>query len=161
MAALLLAALLAIPTSNLALAQTPPSGEIVLVNADRDLVERKKGGEFVARPVFDRRVADLYYAIRDADTGDWISGHVPGPGRREAAQRTAGSTRGSTRPSTSSPTSTPTSAYLLVMLVTVAEDGRRGDFYAVVPIYEPGRIWDKILAALNPATVGERPSPDG
>ena len=40
-------------------------------------------------------------------------------------------------------------AYLLVMLAE-AEDGKRGDFYAVVPIYQPGRIWDKILAALNP-----------
>ena len=40
-------------------------------------------------------------------------------------------------------------AYLLVMLAT-AEDGLRGDFYAVVPIYQPGRIWDKILSALNP-----------
>ena len=36
-------------------------------------MERKKGGEFVARPVFDRKVVDLFYAVRDADTGDWIS----------------------------------------------------------------------------------------
>ncbi len=68
-AALLLAALVAIP----ALAQVPPSGELVLVNADRDFVERKKGGEFVARPVFDRKIVNLFYAVRDADTGDWIS----------------------------------------------------------------------------------------
>ena len=54
-AALLLAALLAIPASNVALAQAPPGNEIVLVNADREFVERKGGGEFVARPVFDRR----------------------------------------------------------------------------------------------------------
>ena len=71
--ALLLAALVAIPASNLALAQAPPGNEITLVNADRDFVERKKGGEFVARPLFDREIADLFYAIRDADTGDWIS----------------------------------------------------------------------------------------
>ena len=69
-AALLLAALLAIPASNIALAQAPPGNEIVLVNADRDFVERKKGGEFVARPVFDRKIVDLFYAVRDADTGD-------------------------------------------------------------------------------------------
>ena len=48
-AALLLAALVAIPASNIALAQTPPD-ELTLVNADRDFVERKGGGEFVARP---------------------------------------------------------------------------------------------------------------
>ena len=31
------------------------------------------------------------------------------------------------------------------------EDGLRGDFYAVIPIHQPGRIWDKILSALSPA----------
>ena len=56
-------------------------------------------------------------------------------------------------------------AYLLVMLAE-AEDGRRGDFYAVIPIHQPGRIWDKILSALSPARwaqslrrVGHRGSP--
>ena len=51
--ALLLAALVAIPSSGIPLAQTPPSGELTLVNADREFVERKGGGEFVARPLFD------------------------------------------------------------------------------------------------------------
>ena len=72
-AALLLAALLAIPASNIAQAQAPPGNELTLVNADREFVERKGGGEFVARPVFDREIASLFYAVRDADTGDWIS----------------------------------------------------------------------------------------
>ena len=72
-AALLLAALVAIPASNLALAQSPPGNELVLVNEDGRVVERKKGGDFVARPLFDREIATLYYAVRDADTGDWIS----------------------------------------------------------------------------------------
>ena len=49
-AALLLAALLAIPASNIAQAQAPPGNELTLVNADREFVERKGGGEFVARP---------------------------------------------------------------------------------------------------------------
>ena len=71
--ALLLAALVAVPSSGTAQAQAPPGDELTLVNADRDFVERKKGGEFVARPVFDRKITDLFYAIRDADTGDWIS----------------------------------------------------------------------------------------
>ena len=31
------------------------------------------------------------------------------------------------------------------------EAGPRGDFYAVIPIHQPGRIWDKILSALSPA----------
>ena len=69
-AALLLAALLAVPSSGIVMAQGPG---IVLVNAEREFVERKKEGEFVARPVFDRKIETLYYAVRDADTGDWIS----------------------------------------------------------------------------------------
>ena len=144
-AALLLAALLAIPASNLALAQTPPSNEVVLVNADREFVERKGGGEFVARPVFDREIANLYYAVRDADTGDWIS----------AMYRVSGGEKkrsdGWEYPDLDEhPELDQDRAYLLVMLAE-AEDGRRGDFYAVVPIHQPGRIWDKILSALSPA----------
>ena len=45
---------------------------LTLVNADRDLVERKKDGRFIARPVFSRELDALYYAIRDADNGDWV-----------------------------------------------------------------------------------------
>ena len=71
--ALVLAAIVAIPSSGIVQVQAPPGDEITLVNVDRDFVERKGGGEFVARPVFDRQIVDLFYAVRDADTGDWIS----------------------------------------------------------------------------------------
>ena len=71
--ALVLAALLAVPSSGIAQAQEPFGGGIVLVNAGRDFVERKGGGEFVARPVFDRQIETLCYAVRDADIGDWVS----------------------------------------------------------------------------------------
>ena len=106
-AALLLAALLAIPASNIAQAQAPPGNELTLVNADRDFVERKGGGEFVARPIFDREIADLFYAVRDADTGDWISAmyRVKGGEKKRA---TAGSTPGSTPTWTNTPSSTAT-----------------------------------------------------
>ncbi len=145
--ALLLAALLAIPASNIALAQTPPD-ELTLVNADREFVERKKGGEFVARPVFDREIANLHYAVRDADTGDWISAMYRVSGGEK--KRGDGWEYSWEYPDLDEhPDLDRDRAYLLVMLA-VAEDGRRGDFYAVVPIYEPGRIWDKILSALNP-----------
>ena len=148
-AALLLAALAAIPSSGVALAQAPPGDGIDLINADRDFVERKKGGEFVARPVFDREIANLYYAVRDADTGDWISTmyRVRGGEKR----RSDGWEYSWEYPKLDEqPDLDPDRAYLLVMLAE-AKDGRRGDFYAVVPVHEPGRIWDKILAALNPA----------
>ena len=147
-AALLLAALVTIPSSGIALAQGTGDG-IVLVNADREFVERKKGGEFVARPVFDRRIASLYYAVRDADTGDWISTMYQVRGGEK--RRSDGWEYSWEYPKLDEqPDLDPDRAYLLVMLAE-AEDGRRGDFYAVVPVYEPGRIWDKILAALNPA----------
>ena len=147
-AALLLAALVAVPASNVALAQAPPD-QIVLVNADRDFVERKKKGEFVARPVFDREIASLFYAVRDADTGDWISAMYRVRGGEK--KRSDGWEYSFEHPALDEqPDLDPDRAYLLVMLAE-AEDGRRGDFYAVVPIHEPGRIWDKILSALNPA----------
>ena len=148
-AALLLAALVAIPSGSIALAQAPPAGGIVLVNADRDIVERKKGGEFVARPVFDREIANLFYAVRDADTGDWLSAMYRVKGGEK--KRNAGWEYSWEYPDLDEhPDLDKDRAYLLVMLAE-AEDGRRGDFYAVVPIHQPGRIWDKILSALSPA----------
>ena len=146
-AALLLAALVTIPASNTALAQSPP-GEIVLVNADREFVERKGGGEFVARPVFDREIAHLFYAVRDADTGDWISAMYRVKGGEK--ERSDGWEYSWEYPDLDEhPELDRDRAYLLVMLAQ-SEDGLRGDFYAVIPIHQPGRIWDKILSALNP-----------
>ena len=147
--ALLLAALLAIPSSGVALAQNPPGDEITLVNADRDFVERKKKGEFVARPVFDRKIADLLYAVRDADTGDWISAMYRVRGGEK--KRSDGWEYSWEYPKLDEqPKLDPDRAYLLVMLAT-AEDGKRSAFYSVIPIHQSGKIWDKILAALNPA----------
>ena len=151
-AALLLAALLAIPASNIAQAQAPPGNELTLVNADRDFVERKKGGEFVARPIFDREIADLFYAVRDADTGDWISAMYRvkgGEKKRSDGWEYSWEYSWEYPDLDEHPDLDPDRAYLLVMLA-VAEDGRRGDFYAVIPFHEPGRIWDKILSALDP-----------
>ena len=146
--ALLLAALSVIPTSGIALAQTPPD-ELTLVNADREFVERKKGGEFVARPVFDHKIAELFYGVRDADTGDWITAMYSVKGGEK--KRSDGWEYSWEYPALDEqPDLDPDRAYLLVMLAT-AEDGNSGDFYAVIPFHEPVRIWDKILSALNPA----------
>ena len=147
--ALLLAALLTIPSSGIVLAQTPPGDEITLVNAGRDFVERKGGGEFVARPVFDRQITALHYAVRDADTGDWISAMYRVSGGEK--ERSDGWEYSWEYPALDEqPDLDRDRAYLLVMLAQ-SEDGLRGDFYSVVPIHQPGRIWDKILSALNPA----------
>ena len=140
--ALVLATLLAVPSSGVVLAQEPFGGGIVLVNADREFVERKSGGEVVARPVFDRKIVDLFFAVRDADTGDWISAMYRVKGGEK--KRSNG-----WEYSWEHPDLDRDRAYLLVMLA-LAEGGEQGDFYAVVPFHQPGRIWDKILAALNP-----------
>ena len=127
----------------------PLQRDNVLVNTDREFVERKGGGEFVARPVFDREIANLFYAVRDADTGDWISAMYRVKGGEK--KRSDGWEYSWEYPDLDEhPELDRDRAYLLVMLAE-AEDGRRGDFYAVVPIHQPGRIWDKILSALSPA----------
>ena len=147
--ALLLAALLAIPSSGGVRAQTTPGDEITLVNADREFVERKGGGEFVARPVFDRKIVVLHYAVRDADTGDWISAVYRVSGGEK--ERSDGWEYSWEYPALDEqPDLDPDRTHLLVMLVE-SEDGKRGDFYAVVPIHEPSNIWDRILSALTPA----------
>ena len=146
--ALILSALVAIPSSGVAHAQEPIGDRIVLVNADREFVERKKGGEFVSRPVFDRKIAVLHYAVRDADTGDWVTAMYQVRGGEK--ERSDGWEYSWEYPALDEqPDLDPDRAYLLVMLVQ-SEDGTRGDFYAVIPIHQPGRIWDKILAALDP-----------
>ena len=146
--ALLLAALLAIPASNTVLAQAPPGDELTLVNADREFVERKGKGQFVPRPIFDRKIESLFYAVRDADTGDWITAMYSIKGGEK--ERSDGWEYSWEYPALDEQLDLDRDkAYLLVMLA-VAEDGTRGEFYAVIPIHQPGRIWDKILSALNP-----------
>ena len=147
--ALLLAALLAIPASGIARAQTPPSGELTLVNADREFVERKGDGQFVARPIFDRKIVNLFYGVRDADTGDWITAVYSVRGG-EKRQSNGWEYSWEYPALDEQPDLDKDRAYLLVILAA-AEDGKRGEFYTVVPIHQPGRIWDKILSALNPA----------
>ena len=147
-APLLLAILAAIPLSGMAAPQAPPGGEPVLVNADREYVERKKEGEFIARPVYDRQIDALYYAIRDADTGDWLTPlyRVLG-GEKKLSDGWEYSWE---YPALAEhPTLDPERAYLLVMVAGMA-DGHTKAFHAVIPIHEPSRIWDRILSALSP-----------
>ena len=147
--ALFLALLLAIPSSSVVLAQGSPADEITLVNAGREFVERKGNGQFVARPVFDRQIQNLHYGVRDADTGDWISAMYRVTGGEK--KRSDGWEYSWEYPALDEqPDLDRDKAYLLVMLAQT-QDGLRGDFYAVIPIHQPGRIWDKILAALSPA----------
>ena len=147
-AALLLAALLTVPSSGKAYAQSPSGDGIVLVNADRDFVERKKRGEFVARPVFDRKIETLYYAVRDADTGDWLTTmyHV----KARAKRLREGWEYSWEYPALDEqPDLDPEKPYLLVILASGG--GKSGAFHAVIPVHQPGGLWDRMLGALDPS----------
>ena len=123
---------------------------LTLVNEDRDLVERKKDGRFIARPVFSRELDALYYAIRDADNGDWLTlmYRVQG-GEKKLSDGWEYSWE---YPALSEqPDLDPGKAYLLVIGVPADAQGGPYVFHALVPVYQPSGIFDRILAALNPA----------
>ena len=148
LAATLLIALSAFQPGGSVLAQTPPDGGIVLVNAEREPVERGKGGEFVARPVFDRQIETLYYGVRDADSGDWLSAMYRVSGGEKRLSH--GWEYTFEYPALEEhPELDPERAYLLVMLAA-ARSGERGDFYAVIPVHRPTGLWDRVLGALDP-----------
>ena len=134
--ALLLAALVAIPSSGTALAQSPPGNELTLVKRRPGLRGAQEGAaSFVARPHL--RPGDRRPLLRRPGRRHrrLDKRHVQGQGRREEAKRTAGNTRGSTPTltSTPTPTSTATGRTCLVMLAVRRGRQARGEFYAVVP----------------------------
>ena len=148
-AALLLAAIVAIPASGLALAQTPPADDISLVNRDRQMVERKKHGDFVARPVFSRQVSVLYYAVRHPDTGDWLTNtyQVRGGEKRlaEGWEYTFEYPALDEQPELH-----PEKTFLLMLAVPRQGGGERHVFYALIPVHQPRGLWDRVLGALDP-----------
>ena len=151
-AALLLAALAAVPSSGAALAQEPPEG-IVLVNADdEDLIERKDDGRFIARPVFDRRLAAVYFGVRDGDTGEWVASMYRLRGGEK--QRRDGVEYSLEYPFEDGQTQLdPEQPYLLVILAkSWAEE--TAHFYAVIHPHQPGGLWNKVLRALDPPRWG-------
>ncbi len=154
-AALLLAALAAIPSSGTALAQEPPIGDgIVFVNEnDEDLVERKDDGRFIARPVFDRAVPLLYYGVRDGDTGEWLSAvfrvRDGGKDRRDGREYSFEYPFEDSQPELD-----PERPYLLVMLAGELAESPQ-PFYAVIPPHQPGGLWNRVLGALEPERWGK------
>ena len=150
-AALLLAAIVAIPASGAALAQSPPpdSDNITLVNRDRQMVERKKEGDFVARPIFSRQTDVLFYAIRHPDTGAWITNtyRVQGGGK----QLSEGWEYTFEYPALDEqPELHPEQAYLLVLAVPRIDGGDHHVFHALIPVHQPKGLWDRVLGALDP-----------
>ena len=150
--ALLLAAIVAVPTSGAALAQSPPpkdQGDLQLVNRDRQLVERKKDGDFVARPVFSHQVGVLHYSIRHPDTGEWLTNtyRVRG-GEKKLAE---GWEYTFEYPALAEhPDLHPEQAFLLVLAVPRQGGGGHHVFHALIPVHQPKGLWDKVLGALDP-----------
>ena len=150
-AALLLAALTAVPMSGTALAQSPPpdTNNITLVNHDRQMVERKKEGDFVARPVFSRPTDVLFYSIRHPDTGEWITSTYRVQGGEK--KLSDGWEYTFEYPALDDqPELHPEQAFLLVLAVPRTGGGDHHVFHALIPVHQPKGLWDKVLGALDP-----------
>ena len=149
--ALLLAALVAIPASGIALAQSPPpdSDNVTLVNRDRQMVERKKEGDFVARPILSRQTDVLFYSIRHPDTGDWLTSTYRVRGGEK--QLSEGWEYTFEYPALDEqPELHPEQAYLLVLAVPRIGGGDHHVFHALIPVHQPRGLWDRVLGALDP-----------
>ena len=148
--ALLLAALAAVPVSGVTLAQSPPPADgLTLVNRDRQMVERKKEGDFVARPVFSRRTDVLYYSIRHPDTGAWVTNTYRVQGGEK--QLSEGWEYTFEYPALDEqPELHPEQAYLLVLAVPRLGGGDHHVFHALIPVHQPRGLWDRVLGALDP-----------
>ena len=149
--ALLLSALVAIPASGVALAQSPPpdTGDISLVNRDRQMVERKKEGDFVARPIFSRPTGVLYYSIRHPDTGEWMTNTYRIRGGEK--QLSEGWEYTFEYPALDEqPELHPEQPYLLVLAVPRQGGGDHHVFHALIPVHQPRGLWDRVLGALDP-----------
>ena len=144
-AAFILAATALLPVTTV---RAQPA-DIGFVNVGRDVVERREEGGFVARPVFDRPIAVLFYGLRDADTGDWLTGiyRVVG-GEQPLAHGWEYTFEYPDLPE--HPELDPNDASLLVLLAAAAVGDPYQTFHAVVPVYQPDNIWDRMLAALDP-----------
>ena len=105
-------------------------------------------------------IETLFYAIRDADTGEWISTmyRVIGGVKRLSD----GWEHSWEYPAFEQhPDLDPERPYLLVMLAVNPSAGESAVFYAVIPVHQPGGLWDRVLGALEPVALGEGIRPMG
>ena len=151
-AGLLAAAAVAIPALQVAKAQTPPVVErLVIVNEDEEkpFIERKKNGEFRARPIFNLRLSRLTYGIRDADSGEWLTAIYRVNGGED--ERDEGWEYDFDYPALDEhPELDPERRYLLVIAAQAVGHATPTTFYITIPEHQPGGIFNRILGALNP-----------
>ncbi len=147
---LLLAVLAAMPLVGMSHAQAPPGDEIVLVNQGRDLVERKEDGGFIARPVYNRQIDNLFYGIRDTGDGEWLTPvYVVLGGEKQLSQGWEYSWEYSS--ATGEAELDPERPYLLAMVADVV-GGHTQAFHALIPVHQPMGLWDRVLRAFSPET---------
>ncbi len=150
---LAVAILLAVPWSSVALADEPPVEGVQLVNGNEDFVERKKDGRFIARPVFDRKPAALYYSVRHPDTGEWLT-TVYGVREGEKERRDGWEYAFEYPFQDDQEILDPERAYLLVLMPRDLGSGEIRTFYAIIPVHQPGGLWDRVLRAFDPGQWG-------
>ena len=148
--AVLLAAAAALAAWQLTQAQEPPSGtELEWVNQEEDWIERKKHGQFRARPIFNRQLATLYYGLRDSDTGEWLTAMYRVSGGEK--ERDEGWEYEFDYPALDEHEALdPDKTYLIVILAAVPRQATPTTFYAVVPMHQPGGLLGSLLRALDP-----------
>ena len=146
----LIAALIALTAWEIAEAQQPPSGEqLEWVNEDEDWIERKKHGQFRARPIFSQQLASLYYGIRDSDTGEWLTAMYRISGGEK--ERDEGWEYEFDYPALDEHEALdPDKTYLMVMLAAAPRQPTPTTFYAVIPMHQPGGLLGSLLRALDP-----------
>ena len=151
---LLAATVVAIPVWQSVQAQGPTSGvRLELVNEDEDWIERKKHGELRARPLFNRQLSTLYYGIRDADTGEWLTAMYRVSGGEQ--ERDEGWEYEFDYPALDEhELLDPDRAYLMVILAATSRQPSPTTFYAVVPLHQPGGLLGSLLRALRPGGMG-------
>ena len=146
----LIAALFALTAWRIAEAQQPPAGaELEWVNQEEDWIERKKHGQFRARPIFSQQLASLYYGIRDSDTGEWLTKMYRVSGGEK--ERDEGWEYEFDYPALDEHEALdPDKTYLIVILAAVPRQATPTTFYAVVPMHQPGGLLGSLLRALDP-----------
>ena len=146
----LMAVLAVMPLFAMIPGQAPPGDEIVLVNDGRDLVERKEDGGFIARPVYNRRIDNLFYGVRDTDDGEWLTPvYAVLGGERPLSSGWEYSWEYSSPPGEAD--LNPERPYLLVMVADV-EGGHTQAFHALIPVFQSMGLWDRVLRAFSPET---------
>ena len=162
-AGLLAAAAVAIPALQPADAQTPPVVErLVIVNEDEEkpFVERKKHGEFRARPIFNQRLSRLTYGIRDADSGEWLTAIYRVNGGED--ERDEGWEYDFDYPALDEqPDLDPEQRYLLVIAAQAVGHATPTTFYVTIPEHQPGGFsscGQMMLAVPSTAPVPKRPN---